>query len=268
MLVSRALSLATVVMALVGWGFAGRVAAQENLDAGKSPSQIFGGTCAACHKSPRGLLRTVPPGSLTGFLRQHYTTSHEMAGVLASYLIANGASEGRRASGMQPRGAAAVRPAPAPAAPGIFGAPGSYPGELPRPAAGQATRQYGPDGRRLSARQQRGKPAPAQAAEPANGGSRDDGSSKADTKSEGKTPSSETAKGEAGSPESGKPADDASPAAPAAPASAAAAAPPASDGGAAQSPAPEPASAPAAATARPADAPGEARESPEPPSSR
>lgn len=90
----RALSLATVML-LVGCVAAERALAQENLDAGKTPSQIFAGTCNACHRSPRGLLKTVPPGSLSSFLRQHYTTSPNMAGVLANYLISNGASDTR-----------------------------------------------------------------------------------------------------------------------------------------------------------------------------
>lgn len=94
MVLSRALSLAAVTL-VVGCCAMGQVAAQENLDAGKSPSQIFSGTCTACHKSARGLLKTVSPGSLQGFLRQHYTTSPEMAGVLASYLISNGATDTR-----------------------------------------------------------------------------------------------------------------------------------------------------------------------------
>ncbi|MBX9648732.1 MAG: hypothetical protein K2X57_16945, partial [Xanthobacteraceae bacterium] len=66
-----------------------------NLEAGKSPSQIFAGTCNACHKSPRGLLKSVPASSLPGFLRQHYTTSSDMASVLASYLVSNGATDTR-----------------------------------------------------------------------------------------------------------------------------------------------------------------------------
>jgi hypothetical protein len=82
---------------------AGVAQAQENLDAGKSPSQLFAGTCTACHKSPRGLLKTVAPGSLPGFLRQHYTTSPEMAGVLSSYLVSNGASDTRYMGG-SPKG--------------------------------------------------------------------------------------------------------------------------------------------------------------------
>ncbi|MGX1054549.1 chemotaxis protein histidine kinase CheA [Bradyrhizobium japonicum] len=92
---SRALSLATVLL-LIGFGATDTVLAQAtNLEAGKAPSQLFAQTCSACHKSPRGLLKTVAPGSLPGFLRQHYTTSSDMAGVLASYLVSNGATDTR-----------------------------------------------------------------------------------------------------------------------------------------------------------------------------
>lgn len=92
---SRALSLATVLL-LMGFGATDTVLAQAtNLEAGKAPSQLFAQTCNACHKSPRGLLKTVAPGSLPGFLRQHYTTSSDMASVLASYLVSNGATDTR-----------------------------------------------------------------------------------------------------------------------------------------------------------------------------
>jgi hypothetical protein len=94
-MLSRALSLATV-MFLIGCFAAGLAQAQaQNLEAGKSPSQIFAGTCSACHKSPRGLLKSVPAGSLPGFLRQHYTTSSDMASLLSSFLISNGATDTR-----------------------------------------------------------------------------------------------------------------------------------------------------------------------------
>ena len=92
-MLSRALSLATVTL-LIGCLMAG-VAAAENLDAGKSPSQIFSNTCNACHKSPRGLLKSVSASSLPGFLRQHYTTGTDMAAMLSSYLISNGAADPR-----------------------------------------------------------------------------------------------------------------------------------------------------------------------------
>jgi hypothetical protein len=91
-MLNRALVLATVML-LIGC-FAAPAHAQ-NLEAGKSPSQIFAGTCTVCHKSPRGLLKTMSAGALPGFLRQHYTTSPDMAGLLSSYLVSNGAADKR-----------------------------------------------------------------------------------------------------------------------------------------------------------------------------
>ena len=94
-MLSRALSLATVTL-LMGCFAAVPVRAQnQNLEAGKSPSQIFAGTCTACHKSPRGLLKTVSAAALPGFLREHYTTSSDMASLLSSYLVSNGATDTR-----------------------------------------------------------------------------------------------------------------------------------------------------------------------------
>jgi hypothetical protein len=102
-MLSRALSLATVML-LIGCLVAGEAHAQAtNLEAGKSPSQIFSGTCTACHKSPRGLLKTVPASSLPGFLRQHYTTSGDMASVLSSFLVSNGAADTRYQAKDQPK---------------------------------------------------------------------------------------------------------------------------------------------------------------------
>jgi len=99
-MLSRALSSATVML-LIAY-FAVIPVQAQNLEAGKSPSQIFAGTCTACHKSPRGLLKTVPAGSLPGFLRQHYTTSGEMASLLSGFLVSNGAADTRYV-GTQPR---------------------------------------------------------------------------------------------------------------------------------------------------------------------
>lgn len=100
-MLSRALSIATVTL-LIACLPAGAARA-ENLDAGKSPSQIFSSTCSACHKSPRGLLKNTPASSLPGFLRQHYTTGTNMASVLSSYLISNGAADPRYQSKDQPK---------------------------------------------------------------------------------------------------------------------------------------------------------------------
>jgi hypothetical protein len=101
-MLSRALSLATVTL-LIGCLTAGAARAVENLDAGKSPSQIFSNTCSACHKSPRGLLKNTPASSLPGFLRQHYTTGTDMASVLSTYLISNGAADPRYQGKDQPK---------------------------------------------------------------------------------------------------------------------------------------------------------------------
>ncbi|MDB5625972.1 MAG: hypothetical protein JWR73_1774 [Tardiphaga sp.] len=96
-MLSRALILATVILSI---GYSAIVPAEaQNLDAGKSPSQIFSSTCSACHRSQRGLLKTVPPGSLPGFLREHYTTSRDMAQQLASFLLSNGATDNRIGGG-------------------------------------------------------------------------------------------------------------------------------------------------------------------------
>src|ERR1700682_4554843 len=118
-MLGRALSLATVTL-LIGCFAAGAAHAQAtNLEAGKSPSQIFAGTCTACHKSPRGLLKTVPASSLPGFLRQHYTTSGDMASVLSSFLVSNGATDTRYQAKDEPALPAdsprPLRPRPTPA---------------------------------------------------------------------------------------------------------------------------------------------------------
>lgn len=88
----RTLGLAAVILLSISLIVEARA---QNLEAGKSPGQIFSATCSACHRSPRGLLRNVPPSSLPGFLREHYTTSRDMAQQLSGFLIGNGASDPR-----------------------------------------------------------------------------------------------------------------------------------------------------------------------------
>ena len=65
---------------------AGAAGAQENLDQGKSPAQLFASNCAICHKSPQGLAKAGGLLGLDSFLREHYTASKESAGALAAYL--------------------------------------------------------------------------------------------------------------------------------------------------------------------------------------
>lgn len=97
-MLSRALSLATALL-LIGFATPSSImapAGAQNLEAGKSPAQLFAANCSVCHKSARGLLRGVPPGDLPGFLRQHYTTSSDMAKAVSAYVVANGAGGGRK----------------------------------------------------------------------------------------------------------------------------------------------------------------------------
>ena len=169
-MLSRALRLATVTL-LIGCFTAGWVRAQaQNLEAGKSPSQIFAGTCNACHKSPRGLLKTVAPGALPAFLRQHYTTSSDMAGLLSAFLVSNGATDTRYV-GTQAKPGKDVKPevppgGPAeqidrlgrwlrPPAPLEAAKPEAEPREAARPNADELTPQadpgrHGRNGRRLA----------------------------------------------------------------------------------------------------------------------
>src|SRR3972149_5828761 len=84
--------------------------AQENLDLGKTPAQLFASDCALCHKSTRALATKGGGlfGGLESFLRQHYTASRESAAAIAGYLrsIDSGpAAAGKRPpKGAKPKG--------------------------------------------------------------------------------------------------------------------------------------------------------------------
>jgi hypothetical protein len=72
----------TIVMSLSGLAlFDGAAIAQDNLDAGKSPAQIFAATCATCHHRPQEVSR-----ASARFLRTHYTTGPAEAAAMARYL--------------------------------------------------------------------------------------------------------------------------------------------------------------------------------------
>jgi hypothetical protein len=223
----------------------------QNLEAGKSPSQIFAGTCTACHKSPRGLLKTVAPGSLSGFLRQHYTTSSDMASTLSSYLVSNGASdtrggrdkpsnepkpaEARSGAGpgagsdqpdrqgrkMRPGSQEAVKPetdAPAQGEPARQGRkrlarPGEGPAETKPAVDGQAPAQMSDD-RKLSSKRlsKRGRPGGEEQPKPDT--AKDTAKTDESPKSEpakDDKPKSETAKEESAKPEGTKPVGEGKP---------------------------------------------------------
>jgi len=184
---SRARIFAAVTLLISCFSGPAALAQATNLEAGKSASQLFAGTCNACHKSPRGLLKTVSPGSLPGFLREHYTTGGDMASQLATYLISNGAGDKSKQGADKPgqggndqadRQGRKTRSAPAEATarpddtppPGDGGRQSrrrqARPSEQPEEggpvanAPSQADTERGPDGRRLSAKQRSrlGKP--------------------------------------------------------------------------------------------------------------
>src|SRR3981081_62888 len=110
-MLSRALRLATVTLLICCLAAIPGQSQARNLEAGKTPPEIFAGFGTACHKSPRGLLKTVPAGSLPGFLRQHYTTSSEMASLLSAFLVSNGAAATRNV-GPQPNRTKEGKPEP------------------------------------------------------------------------------------------------------------------------------------------------------------
>jgi hypothetical protein len=74
--------------------------AQGNIDAGKTPAQIFGDTCAGCHRSARELRR-----ASASFLRSHYTAGSDEASAMANYLAGVG-------GGGEPRSSTALNPSP------------------------------------------------------------------------------------------------------------------------------------------------------------
>jgi hypothetical protein len=266
-MLSRALNLATVTL-VIGCLTAVAVRAVENLEAGKTPSQIFAGTCNACHKSPRGLLKTVPASSLPGFLRQHYTTSSDMASVLASFLVSNGAADPRFQAKDQPKqgrdGAkqeAATRPEPA-------DANRNAKQRLPRPYEPEATRPDHPAQAAIDAKQgtkqkqgKKGRPAdeppkveePAKTEPPAEAPKAETAKGDDSGKPEGKSENgkSETAKVDAPREAVSEPPSSRDPVPPVTPAPAATAAAPASAASSAPSEAPAGSSAPPAQAAQP-----------------
>jgi hypothetical protein len=64
----------------------GLAGAQESLEQGKNPAQLFASDCSICHKSPQGLARAGGMFGVEGFLREHYTTGRGTAAAIANYL--------------------------------------------------------------------------------------------------------------------------------------------------------------------------------------
>lgn len=65
-----------------------------DLNEGKTAAQMFASDCSVCHQKPNGLAKGRSSGQLAGFLRQHYTTGTQQAGMLASFLTSEGMDRG------------------------------------------------------------------------------------------------------------------------------------------------------------------------------
>jgi mono/diheme cytochrome c family protein len=89
------------------YALTGAPAQAQNLDQGKSAPQLFADSCATCHRSPRGLAKGRLRLTLYSFLQDHYSTSSNTAGELASYLASVDVPQ-RPATG-KPKRAAASR---------------------------------------------------------------------------------------------------------------------------------------------------------------
>jgi hypothetical protein len=105
-----------VLAVLAPWAAAPAVA-QEDLDRGKTPAQLYASDCAICHKSPRGLSRAGGYFGLSGFLRQHYTASRQAAVAIAAYLQKIDSEPASRRSRKPSRDTRSSRPKLPPAKP-------------------------------------------------------------------------------------------------------------------------------------------------------
>lgn len=73
-----------VVAVMAGLGGSATVA--QNLDQGKPAKKLFAESCAACHRSPRGLAKGRFHLTLYLFLQKHYSSGSSSAWALTSYL--------------------------------------------------------------------------------------------------------------------------------------------------------------------------------------
>src|SRR5262245_48583679 len=133
--------------------------AQGNIDAGKTPAQIFGDTCAGCHRSARELRR-----ASAGFLRSHYTAGSDEAAAMANYLAGVGGNEPRSNAATQsqpkrpPADVAKQTPRPAVEQPRSATAPAAAPAAVPPTAPAPSAAQPQPKSRPSTTAQARALP--------------------------------------------------------------------------------------------------------------
>jgi mono/diheme cytochrome c family protein len=94
--------LAVAVMAVLSASTAGA----QDLDQGKPAPKLFADSCAACHRSARGLAKGRFSLSLYLFLQKHYASNSTSAWALTSYL------ESVDSEKRGPSRAAAAKPSP------------------------------------------------------------------------------------------------------------------------------------------------------------
>ena len=101
----RSLLVVAVIAVLTG-----SVAGAQDLDQGKPAPKLFADSCAACHRSARGIAKGRFSISLYLFLQKHYASNSSSAWALASYL------ESVDSAKRSPTRAAANSPQPQPQA--------------------------------------------------------------------------------------------------------------------------------------------------------
>ena len=95
--------LVVAVMAALG----GSVADAQNIDQGKPAPKLFAESCAACHRSARGLAKGRFSLTLYLFLQKHYASNASSAWALTSYLESvDGPKPGKSRAAAKPRDAA------------------------------------------------------------------------------------------------------------------------------------------------------------------
>lgn len=120
----KPLVLASTVLVVLA-GDPAPAPAQSNLDAGKSPAQIFADTCNACHRSARELKQAG-----AGFLRDHYMTGPREAAAMAAYLSSVG-TDARAVQQRRPPAMGAGQAPPAENRPAQSVPPGAAPPPVP-----------------------------------------------------------------------------------------------------------------------------------------
>jgi mono/diheme cytochrome c family protein len=124
-ILSRGIRLAIGALALCVASSAG---AQENLDKGKTGAQIYASNCAACHKSPQSVIKTIAVSGLENFLSVHYAANPESAAKIAAYL--KGLEKRKARSARQTAHTSQANPSqPTPSEPKEESYPESYPGQ-------------------------------------------------------------------------------------------------------------------------------------------